>query len=123
MPLAYAMTQNMQSDSSYQSSNTFIGPAEEIKFIPIEKARRGVVQDINDIGSKYSLFTVQLSSSTLYVESNATTTYLFGDGSKASADDINKNMKIYVFGYIKSDDSSMIASKIIIANKSVLQRK
>ena len=123
MPLAYAMTRSIGFDNFYTSSDTFIAPIEEVKFISILKVRRGVVEIINSSNGKYDVYSLQLSSSTISVQTNSTTSYVFGDGSTADRSDVDEYIKIYVSGYMKSDESAMIASKVIIANKSVLSRK
>lgn len=92
----------------------------EIKFIPIEKVKMGTVESI-DI--KNNSLVIKIGSMILPVENNATTSFYFGSGTETKMEDIDIDMKIYVFGYIKSDNSLMQATKIVIANKSRLSRK
>lgn len=92
----------------------------DVKFIPIEKVRRGIVQTIDD---KNNSLILKVGDILLPVKSTATTTFYFGEGEKATSGDVTNNMKIYVFGNIKSDNSSMYASKIVISNRSKLLRR
>lgn len=109
----------------FHSSTSFVdiefkNPVVEAKFILKEKVRSGIVQVLDNGNS--NLFVLKIGDKLLNVETNATTTYYFGDASKARVDDIETGMKIYVFGYIKSDNSVILTSKIVIADKSRFQR-
>lgn len=101
------------------SSSTFVVIQElkpGIKFSPIEKVRKGVIQLI--YGENNS-FVLKVGSELLPVENSTSTLFYFGDGGVANMHDIENGMKVYVFGYFKSDNSMMAASKIVIANKKV----
>lgn len=142
IPLVYASNQSTQVKAGVDTSNKmsmienktedippltiFDGveePTAEATFIPVEKVRRGIVQTI-DI--KNNLFVIKVDGKFTYlmsVESNASTTVYFGGGEKAEMNDIDTKMKIYVFGLMKTDNSVIVATKIIIANESRLLRK
>ncbi len=120
IPFAYAKNQDDE-DMDIIAMNTFIGPMEEIKFIPIDKVKRGVIKSVDRVENT---FIIQMSTTTsLRIETTATTTFSEGENLPISFYDINPTMKVYIFGYMKSDNSAMLASKIIVAHKSRLERK
>lgn len=127
IPFAYAVNENISSreeattsNISSQNFNNKEYLISDSKFIPIEKVRKGTVQSIDNENNSLVL---QVDKKLLNVINTATTTFYFGNEEEAKLSDININTKIYVSGYIKSDESDMTAFKIIIANKSRLQRK
>lgn len=127
VPFAYALNQNTQFDSMTKNiTSTQLDEEKEtstipeVKFMKGEKVRKGIVQNVDTINNS---LTIKIGNELLYVENNATTTYYFGGGEIAMQDDVSADTKIYVFGYLKSDNSLMSASKIVIANKSKLTRK
>lgn len=136
VPLAYAAAQvgtvgNISSVVSERSQGTIdstrVNASKveneskvEATFIPVEKAKKGVIQSIN---KKNDSFVLVVKGSPLYVLDTATTTFYFGNEEPATIDDITEGANLYAFGYMKSDNSMMMASKIVIANKSKLDRK
>lgn len=124
VPFAYAVNQNISprinatinSVSTTTDEHLISGP----KFVLIEKVKKGVIQSINNENNS---FVLQVGNKLITVENNASTTFYFGNEEEAKLDDFNIDTKIYVSGYIRSDDSAMSALKIIIANKSRLERK
>lgn len=104
------------SDSSTKKKE----PLVVAKFIPTEKVKRGIVQNIDENSNSFIL---KVGETLLPIEKTATTTFYFGKGDEASSRDITNDMKVYVFGYIKSDNSGMSASKIIISNRAKILSK
>jgi hypothetical protein len=92
----------------------------EATFSVVEKVKIGLIQNLNKENIFFNLDTREKS---IFVENNASTTFVFGDGRTASVDDLKNDKKVYVFGYIKSDNSIMLATKIVVANKSIMTRK
>ena len=88
-------------------------------FIPEEKVRIGVIEDAN---TPKKLFTIKIGTTTLFTEIKPDVTVYLGNGEKAKVEDIKDGMKVYLFGYLKNDNTSMLVSKIVIANKSRLDR-
>lgn len=129
MPFTYAVNQNTQFEvepSNIASSTAVTNVSNEEyltsapKFILREKVKSGVVQEIE---SENDFFTLKVGNKLYPIEYNASTTFYLGKGDLASLNDLQVDMKIYVFGYIKSDDSAILATKVVMANKSRLQRK
>lgn len=121
-PLTYAMSQSTQTENTESkftfSTSTFPMSKEEVTIIPILRVRLGAVQTIND---EYTAFVIHIEKKTgdtvLQTETTATTTVYFGDGEKTVLSSIDIGTKIYVFGYMTSDNSRMIVSKIVLAKK------
>lgn len=127
VPFVYAVNQNISPKTNATTTITYTsiiknderlisGP----KLILIEKVRKGVVQSID---SENNSLVLEVGNKLLNVTNTATTTFYFGNEEEAKLSDININTKVYVSGYIMSDESDMSALKIIIANKSRLERK
>lgn len=104
------------------SSSTLITipkPEKKVPFSPIEKVKKGFVDSIY---SSSSLF-LKVGDNVVYVESDPATSFYFGDEKTANFNDLEPMTKLYVFGRMKSDNSMMLASKIVIANKKTLPWK
>ena len=136
LPFTYAFGQNVQSNSLVNVVVSFLPinshsivdissadkitnklePTEDVKYIPIKKVRSGFVQDID---YKNNSFTIKNGNTFLKIEPSATTTIYLGEVEEALMSDIYKGRKVYVFGFIKNNDLSMDAYKIVISNKSI----
>jgi hypothetical protein len=92
----------------------------EVRFVPVEKAKKGIVQSLDKSNDS---FVILVKGTPLYVLDTATTTFYFGNGEVATIDDIAEGTTLYAFGYMRSDNEVMVTSKIVIANKSKLDRK
>ena len=129
-PFAYAASQNTGMMSSMMTGTNFIfsssTPNEaqkavaEVKILPEERVRKGVIENIDTATNS---FTLRVLDRVIIVKNNATTTFYSGDGEEIDRKDINEGAKVYVFGYVASNDSVMSASKIVITNKSKMERK
>ncbi len=128
-PFAYGKSQNTQftgqekAITSLASTTDIVteSPAVSVEFMPTEKVRMGKIKSIDD---KNNSFVIQIGNRSLYVENTATTSFYLGGGESSSLNEMAIDMKVYVFGYIKSDDSAMLATKVVIANKIIYpQRK
>ncbi len=132
LPLAYATTEtkgvggdlnsvtsNLQnstttlfiSTSTLETLNIVTGPT----FGTEIKVRKGKIININTTENS---FLFKMASSTVKVFYDATSTFLTGNEEQIQIDDIDTDFMVYVFGYIKSDKTEILASKVVQANKS-----
>lgn len=87
----------------------------DMVFIPVEKVKKGVVQSFDR--AKKSII-IKVGDKLISVQNTASTTFYFGGGNATDEYSIDNDMKIYVFGYVNSDNTMISALKIVIANKS-----
>lgn len=88
------------------------------EFIPIKRVRSGIVESIN---YEDNSFVIKIKNINLSVETNSTTTVFFGEGETASLNDISVGDKIYAFGFLRGDKSTILTSKIVISDKSIFE--
>jgi hypothetical protein len=139
VPLAYAATQaspnvSTSSDGTYGTSSSLLAPttiltAEMPELSPEgttiltygtdEKAKKGTIEDIDRVTST---FTLQVGETSILVKNTATTTFYTGTGSEITFNDMEGGATVYVFGFMRSDDQAMSAIKVVVANKSKLER-
>jgi hypothetical protein len=130
IPLTYADTPNVSTATENSTSSTALytgtsssifGPAETktAMFTPVfgteEKAKKG---NLVEIDTQADSFTLQ-SNHTLYtVLTGTSTAFVDGEGNEISIDDLNGEIPIYVFGFVRSDNKVIQATKIVLANKA-----
>ncbi len=139
VPLAYAATQatpeaSSSTDGTYGTSSSLLAPttlltAEIPELSPegtqiltygtVEKAKKGTIEDIDAVNNT---FTLVVGETSIRVKNTATTTFYTGTGDEITFGDIDENTVVYAFGFMRSDDQAMSAIKIVVANKSKLER-
>lgn len=132
LPLAYATTENVEIEqdlnhatSSLQKSTTSLSiSTSTLKTLNIAtgptfgneiKVRKGKIISVDTTENS---FMFKMASSTAKVFYDATSTFLTGSEERIQINDINTDFTIYVFGYIKSDKTEILATKVVQANKS-----
>lgn len=136
VPFAYAATQkNTPSVSSSDDTSSVLLASSTIitASIPelsqetgvrltygvVEKAKKGMIEKIDPMTNTFRLYT---GSSTLLIYNSASTAFYTGKGETIEFEDLDTDMPVYVFGFMRSDNRAIIASKVIVANKSKLLR-
>jgi hypothetical protein len=123
---AYAATQTTENPNIWSrqvSASTTPMTRElvvEIEFIPTEKVRAGIVAEIEPENDSFIL---QVGKERVLVRNNASTTFYLGDGTETSSSELAPDLRVYVFGRVSKDKTTVSASKIVIANISKLMRK
>ncbi|MFA5131881.1 MAG: hypothetical protein WC444_00980 [Candidatus Paceibacterota bacterium] len=124
VPLAYAATQA----SFLQPSTLFTSPetnplAKEYELKPLfsstEQVKKGLIEGIN---KEQGSFVLRTGTTSLVIEIVKDTIVATGKENIVLFSALENNTKVYVFGFMKSDKTSLLASKIIIVNRSVLER-
>lgn len=129
VPLAYAAT---NSADLLTSSDTFVvgdrgttrtllasstiltAEIPGLTYNTIERARKGTVED-SGRGQDSFIFTA--GNKSFKVNMTATTTFYTAEGNISSFNSLKNGSLVYVFGFIRTDEKEIIATKVVFANK------
>ena len=143
IPLVYAANQDLQtrdeSDDFFEKTGmTVLGVRTEIptpeitssikkkvvlkkESLPREKVKVGFIQEVDNERMQVKLL---VGGVVFTIENNASTTFFFGNEDVATFEALHEGLRMYAFGYISQVSSTtLLATKIVIANKSLLRRK
>lgn len=87
---------------------------------PDTRVRKGVVEQID---SGTGALVIDFQGVSVLVVMNASTTVNSPNGEEAGAEFLRDGSAVYVFGDYDKDNHSVLAEKIVIRNKSPLERK
>lgn len=119
IPFVYASNKTIKLDENTNIKTSNLPDINDIKFIEIEKAKKGAIQNIKDDSS----FIILVKDKLITAKYNATTTVSFGGDEDAEIKDLRVSMKVYIFGYLNNEGSTMLVTKIIISSRAPFQRR
>ena len=102
------------STSPFASSTVLTAEIPGLTYGTVEKARKGTVEDVSK-EDKTFIFTT--GNKSFNVTTTATTTFYTADGNVSSFSSLGDGSLIYVFGFIRTDEKEMIATKVVFASK------